>query len=171
MSILRHKISASILFIILYAPILYSVCLQAEKQWHQHQQDLSMQVHTLIQIKIPADDLRWERKQKEIILNGKYFDVKDYQIRDNIAYIIGHFDHKESFFDFAFNYLKNKSNTPGENSMALQELQWFGVFTSIPINPSFSFEAFCFLRNIFFIQPTLFTKHPFQDMAGQPPWS
>ncbi len=170
MRILRHKISAGILFFILYAPFIYSICLQAEKQWHQHQQDISAAEHTMIHIEISVDDFHWERKHKEILLNGKYFDVKDYQIRNNIAYIVGHFDEKESFITYTLHCIQHKTNDD-ENPFAVQELQWFGIFTSIPAKPILSIEAALFISNTFFSEPPLFIKPLFKDVAGIPPWS
>ncbi len=170
-TILRHKILAGILFFILYAPFIYSSILQAEKQWHQHQQDISSASHTLVHIEIPSSHLQWERNHKEIIIDGRYFDVKDCQIRNNIAYIIGHFDEKESFYTYTIHQLQSKANNTGDNSFALQQLQWFSVFTAILSKQTFSINEICFLNNKFFNQPTPNIKHPYRDVAVLPPWS
>ena len=47
-------------------------------------------------ISFPAEQLTWEKKEKEIILDGRMFDIREYRITNGVFTATGYFDEKES---------------------------------------------------------------------------
>lgn len=66
----------------------------------------------LISLTIPANDLHWVRADRELLINGKLFDVKSITIHNNTAFIKGYADEKEVIL---INTIKN--GYQGKNSL------------------------------------------------------
>lgn len=140
------------------------------QQWHQHEQD-SFSLHpTITTIQLPVGSLQWERRGKELFVDGRFFDVLAYKIVDGTAFVTGHYDDQESVLEYALNTLRNNNQTQQGNPFSFQQLQWYSFFVSLP-------PAADDLRsNLFFIPVTQQVYHTpactqtFYEVPGAPPW-
>jgi hypothetical protein len=46
-------------------------------------------------ISIPLKDVNWIKKEKELLINNQYFDVKHYKVQDGQLLVNGYFDNEE----------------------------------------------------------------------------
>lgn len=96
---LIKKISFFILFIAAGAPLFLSAVFLTGRIVIQHNMREKMEKENVITIDIPENDFRWHKKNREIIVNGKMFDVKSLVKVDNIYYVSGLFDEQESILN------------------------------------------------------------------------
>ncbi len=95
---LRQKQQIAALFLLLVSgmPVLLFCYFQAEQIIIRHKvtEDLErMQLQTL---RIPVSLVNWYKKNREIIVDGKMFDVKSYVITGSDAEFTGLFDSEET---------------------------------------------------------------------------
>jgi hypothetical protein len=96
---LTKKISCFILFIAVSAPLFLSAVFLAGRLVIRHEMREKMEMEHVITIDVPANEFRWHKKNREIIINGKMFDVKSIVKDNNIYHISGLFDENESILD------------------------------------------------------------------------
>ncbi len=96
---LTKKISFFILFIAVTAPLFLSAVFLAGRIVIQHEMKEKMEKENIITIDIPENNFRWHKKNREIIVNGKMFDVKSLVKVDNIYQVSGLFDEQESILN------------------------------------------------------------------------
>lgn len=140
------------------------------QQRHQHKQDSFSTRHSITTIQVPADQLHWERKEKELLIDGKHFDVFACKIENGIAQLTGHFDEKEGFFAKALNLLQDKKTTQGENPFAIQQLQWCSFFISLPPASPIQLEFLPYISTVQQFYLTQVYIQPVYDVPGIPPW-
>lgn len=93
----NHTLIAFILLVIILAPLSYSFIFQARQQRIQHRMKEELEHARLHHIIIPAAKLHWVKEGKEILVEGKMFDVKNITFKqDGNAYISGLFDEEET---------------------------------------------------------------------------
>jgi hypothetical protein len=65
-------------------------------------------------IRVPVNEIQWYKKNKEIIISGKLFDIKSVTIKNQVALFKGIFDEKETIIKDQIVHLqqqkKNKDN-------------------------------------------------------------
>jgi hypothetical protein len=136
---LRKKITAMVLLAVMSAPMLVSVYQLVQQQHIQHQVKEQLEIAALETFIIPANELQWVKKDREILLNGHFFDVKSIARSGNSFIVKGLFDHKETTIAKKIEQQAggNNKNT-GHTKTALQFLL-LTVFcktqNSITINP------------------------------------
>ncbi len=96
---LTKKISFFILFIAATAPLFLSAVFLTGRIAIQHDMKEKMEKEIVITIEIPENDFRWHKKNREIIFQGKMFDVKSLVKVDNIYHVSGLFDEQESILN------------------------------------------------------------------------
>lgn len=77
-------------------PIGCMLFLQGAQWYLKHTADRRMGKETVITIAVPAASVQWEKAEKEIVLNGKMFDIKSYSIKDGVFTATGYYDEKET---------------------------------------------------------------------------
>jgi hypothetical protein len=93
---LRKNITALVLLAVMSAPLLISVYQLVQQQYIQHQVKERLETAALETYTIPANELHWIKKDREILLNGHFFDVKSITKAGNSYIVKGLFDHKET---------------------------------------------------------------------------
>jgi hypothetical protein len=58
--------------------------------------EIALEKNELLTIKLPADQVQWYEKGREILVDGKMFDIKSYTVVDNVFIAQGIFDEKET---------------------------------------------------------------------------
>jgi hypothetical protein len=93
---LRKNITALVLLAVMSAPLLISVYQLVQQQYIQHQVKQQLEMAAVETFSIPANELQWVKKDREILLNGHFFDVKSITKSGNSFIVKGLFDHKET---------------------------------------------------------------------------
>ncbi len=93
---LRSRTTIAGFFILLMLiPICWFSALQLRQVIVQHEMMEKLEHAELETLSIPVSELKWYKKNKEIIVNHQLFDVKSIRINNGVAEIKGLFDVKE----------------------------------------------------------------------------
>lgn len=85
------------------APMLASLVLHVQQKQLWHQMEEALERESLVTIRVPATELHWVRKNKELIWQGRHFDTKQVKWDANgICIITGLFDDEEAALESAF---------------------------------------------------------------------
>ena len=145
------KISVSVLLFLIAAPAVFFICFTARQQWIKYDMKQQLEISSLHTITIPINSINWKENNKEILLDGKLFDIASYTISDGQITIHGLFDEEEDNFnrDIKSTLLqKGKSNTQLQN-LAIK-------FLLLPLfNEQF---IFCIQNHLLFA-PDYFATH------------
>lgn len=91
-----RRIAAFIFLLIASAPFLFSFKYLVDEKLIRMESEERMKEEKLQTVTLRANAIRWARYGKEIILDGKYFDIRTYTVQGELATLTGHFDEKES---------------------------------------------------------------------------
>lgn len=111
----KKLFTAYVLLLILATPLFFSIVVLVKQQIAQHQRNEKFSKETLQTIIVSAADIYWVKPEKEILYDGKLFDVKSYISKDGNISLTGFFDHKEDKLVQQIVRLalqKNKSGSP-----------------------------------------------------------
>ena len=81
---------------IMAAPVFLSVKFIIEQTLIEQEVEEKMNSVVLQSITISNADITWVKAGKEILVAGKYFDVKSYEINNGVATLTGYFDNEET---------------------------------------------------------------------------
>lgn len=81
---------------LLALPLLALLLLQGAQLVLKQTAAARMKVELLQTIHIPADEVVWEKEGKEVVLDGKMFDIRDYTLSNGILSATGFFDEEET---------------------------------------------------------------------------
>ncbi len=87
-------ISIGFLFLVA-VPLLYSTVMLVQQKIVHHQSIERLEKTLLQTISISKDEIIWVKANKEILINGKYFDIKSFKSHGNSIELIGYFDISE----------------------------------------------------------------------------
>lgn len=91
----KKIITAFVLLLILAIPLLFSVSVLVKQQVAQSQRNEKFSKEILQTITVSTSAIYWVKPEKEILFNGKLFDVKSYTKNGNSISLTGFFDDKE----------------------------------------------------------------------------
>ena len=119
----------------------------------QYQAKERMEKHALHTLQIKAKDFRWVKAEKEILVDGKMFDVHSYTAHQNMVTVRGLFDEEETAIN---NLLSGQNN----NDRWLTHLLYVGgLVCAIPLSINFSIEFLgCHKKQSFPISSTCVTR-------------
>ena len=95
MYLCKKIIPASGLMLIVALPLFFSVTMLVKQGVLQHQRNEKFNKEILQTITVSAENIYWVKAGKEILFNGKLFDVKSFKTAGSNIYLTGFFDHKE----------------------------------------------------------------------------
>ncbi|MGB5006131.1 MAG: hypothetical protein WBO39_04290 [Ferruginibacter sp.] len=87
--------TAFLLLLLLAIPLFFSVTLLVKQQVMQYQRNERFNKEKLQTISVLSAKIFWVKPGKEILYDGKLFDVKTFKTEDNKITLTGFFDHKE----------------------------------------------------------------------------
>ena len=90
------KITASGFLFLLALPLLLSLFIVIRQKAIQHEAHERLEKTLLQKITLPLDKLHWVEKEREVLIDGKLFDVKSYQVFGNQVQLTGLFDIAET---------------------------------------------------------------------------
>ncbi|MES2646895.1 MAG: hypothetical protein V4717_08485 [Bacteroidota bacterium] len=85
----------------------------------------------IVQLNIPLDQLCWIKKNKELIIEGQMFDVKQITIKAGIATVTGFFDKEE---DKLNKHLSNSLKHQKQSEEGKTTWQMIHLFAGGPVN-------------------------------------
>lgn len=92
----RPLIRAVVLLGIALAPLLFIVCSLIHQQWAKWEMTERLETSRLTTLTIAEKNLHWIKPGKEILINGRLFDIKSSVTRNGICYIKGLYDEEET---------------------------------------------------------------------------
>lgn len=78
------------------APILFMAGLQAFQFYIKQRMEASLERDALHTVTLPAAEVHWYEEGREILVDGKMFDIKTYSIQDGVFTAQGVFDEEET---------------------------------------------------------------------------
>jgi hypothetical protein len=91
----KKIITAFVLLLILAVPLFFSVSVLVKQQIAQYQRNEKFSKEILQTITVSSEAVYWVKAEKEVLFNGKLFDVKSYIKKSNSISLTGFFDDKE----------------------------------------------------------------------------
>jgi hypothetical protein len=91
----KNIITAFVLLLILAIPLFFSVSVLVKQQIAQSQRNEKFSKEILQTITVSSSAIYWVKPEKEILFDGKLFDVKSYSKNGSSISLTGFFDHKE----------------------------------------------------------------------------
>ncbi len=95
MYLIPKKITAWGLLLLVAIPLFFSVSILVRQKILHFQREKKFEKETLQTVVVSAPDIYWVKPGKEILLDGKLFDVKSFTTNDNKISLLGFFDQKE----------------------------------------------------------------------------
>lgn len=92
----KIKIAASFLLLVVLMPLLLSVGYLLKKLVLEKRMENKLEQGSLQKLVLKFNEFQWMKKDKEILIAGKFFDIKSYRIVNNTLEVTGIFDHEES---------------------------------------------------------------------------
>jgi hypothetical protein len=91
----RNQITASVFLLLVAMPVVCAVGLLVKQKILHYQREKKFEKETLQTVVVPAAGIYWVKPGKEILVEGKLFDVKSYAEQNGKISLLGFFDHKE----------------------------------------------------------------------------
>lgn len=149
---------------IIATPLLFIVLLQGLQLYVRHQLKERLEKEAQVHLAIPAGELVWVKRGREILVDGQMFDIKNIRYEGGTALVTGIFDHKES----GIMRLLQQQGQPSKNSRSLAHLfVWLQQFVDTGSSIAFLFwreKATTFAS--FFLAPY---SSPVLALQGPPP--
>ena len=95
----KKKILAFSLLLLVVAPLLFFIGFLVQREIIYHDMMEKLESASLHTITIPLADINWTKKNKEVMIDGKLFDVKYAEIIDNKMKLTGLFDEEETHLE------------------------------------------------------------------------
>lgn len=105
--------TAFVLLLILAVPLLFSISVLVKQQIVQYQRNEKFGKEILQTITVSSTAIHWVKPGKEILFDGKLFDVKSYITRGSSISLTGFFDDKEDKLVQHIVKLALQKNQPG----------------------------------------------------------
>jgi hypothetical protein len=127
----KQIIIAIFLLIVVGIPGILFVYYQAEQAWIRHEMEEKLEHQHLQTIRIPARDVVWYEEDKEIIVDGKLFDVKTQTPDQDMIVFTGLFDDKETLVKNQMEKLQQEQNSDKENETIVVKYVSIELFNEI----------------------------------------
>ena len=113
------KISAFGLLLLVAIPLIFSLTVLVKQKVLHYQRNKKFDKEILQTITVSRENIYWVKPGKEILFDGKLFDVKSFTTDGNSISLLGFFDHKEDKLVQQIVKLakqKNQSGSPLSNT-------------------------------------------------------
>lgn len=91
-----HYIIPLFFLLLTLTPILFMGGLQAFQFYIKQRMEASLETDALHTLTLKASEVKWYEEGREILVNGKMFDIKTYSIENGVFTAQGVFDEKET---------------------------------------------------------------------------
>lgn len=118
-------ISAIGILILLTLPGFLIVHYQLMQLHAQHQMEEKLEKKHIQIVHIPVNEIQWHKKNKEIIIDGKLFDIKSITLLNGVAECQGLFDEKETEIKEMINQLQQQQEK--DNPLNSRTAEFFSL--------------------------------------------
>lgn len=108
--VIKKKILAFAMLLLAAAPLFFILGYLVKREFVYHQMIEKLENNSLHTISIALADINWIKKNKEVMVDGKLFDVKSWEIIDGQAKLTGLFDDEETNLAKEFNSTMHQNN-------------------------------------------------------------
>jgi len=107
----KKNILAFSMLLLVVAPLIFFMGFLVKREIIYHEMMEKLESASLHTITVRVADVNWKKKNKEVVIDGKLFDVKYAEIIDNKIKLTGLFDEEENKLekDFANTFNSNKN--------------------------------------------------------------
>jgi hypothetical protein len=113
MLLMRKKILVAVLLLAVAAPLFFSGVFLLRHKLIQHEMEEQLETASLQTLTLPATTVTWVKKDKEVLINGRLFDVKSISFTQNNITLTGLFDTDEDDLMAAIkDATQQNNNTP-----------------------------------------------------------
>jgi hypothetical protein len=118
----KYKKNTGVFLILLLAlPLIVSICISIKIKWVQHEMLEKMEQSHLHVISIDSNQVKWNIKNKELIIEKQLFDVKYAVNKGSKIVFYGLFDKEETRLEMII----EKSMSSNENSKEINKINLF----------------------------------------------
>jgi len=108
----RKKILAFAMLLIVAVPLFFFFGFLVKQQVIKNQMRANLEISSLKTIIVNEADIKWVEENKEVIIDGKFFDVKSYSSADGKITLTGLFDNDEvKLHEQLKNFIHQKHNS------------------------------------------------------------
>ena len=107
---IKKKILAFAMLLLVAAPLFLILGHLVKRELIYHQMMEKLENNSLHTISIRLADINWIKKNKEVMVDGKLFDVKSWKIIDGQAKLVGLFDDEETKLEKEFSSTMQQNN-------------------------------------------------------------
>lgn len=116
---LKKQTTALGLLLLVALPLLLSVFIFLKQNILQNQRKQRFETEQLQTITVSSENINWEKPGKEVLINGKLFDVKSFKTSGTNIVLTGFYDHKE---DNLVKHIKDLSQQKNNSSGPADQL-------------------------------------------------
>ncbi|MEN9570785.1 MAG: hypothetical protein RL172_2016 [Bacteroidota bacterium] len=161
----RNTFIGALLLALLASPLLCMLVYHIKLAVHTHQAEERMERAQLVTITLPARQLIWVKKNKEILLQGKMFDVKTLHLQNDTAIITGIYDTAEDIIKARILALKKSNNNNSSSPIYPALVQLFSpailtMHTSPGVPTFFLVKQYSPAVPLFYSNPSLSIPTP-----------
>ena len=119
-----RKFYATVLLITCCLPLLFLLFMKIQQNQAQKAMKEKMEGQVLLNVVIPQKDIVWVKKNKEILFQGRMFDIKTISLKDDRYHLTGLFDDKETELARQWQQEQSRQNEKG-NVLVVAFIQLF----------------------------------------------
>jgi len=111
----KKRILALVMLLAVAAPLFFFTCFFAKQKWIEHEMEEQLENTSLRTITVDIVAIQWVKKNKEVLIAGKLFDVRSFKIAAGKITLTGLYDKDEDILNEqmkSFVQQKNGTNTP-----------------------------------------------------------
>jgi hypothetical protein len=121
----KKQLTAFGLLLLVALPLVLSVCMFVAQKTLQSQRQNRFTTEQIQTVVISAEKFAWVQDEKEVLINGRLFDVKSIKKLGQTLELTGFFDHKE---DRIVKHLKNTEQQKNNSNSLLNQLTFNFIF-------------------------------------------
>jgi hypothetical protein len=121
----KKQLTAFVLLLLVALPLALSVCLFINQKILQHQRQQRFATEQIQTVVITAEKFAWVENEKDVLINGRLFDVKSIKKAGQNIELTGFFDHKE---DRIVKHLQNNEQQKNNSSSLLNQFVFNFIF-------------------------------------------
>lgn len=119
----KKKILAIALLLAVLTPLLVFTCFLVKQSCIENEMEDQLKSASLRTISVDITKLIWTKKGKEVLLDGKLFDVRSYTVNDSRVILTGLYDNDEDVLNEQMkNFVQQKNGTTAPLNQAVFNL-------------------------------------------------
>ena len=123
-----HKLITFFLLCLAALPLIFAIFIQISQSVIHDQMREELKENKLVTVRVSTFDLTWTESGKEVIIDGRMFDVEKFAVEGNEVVLTGLFDTDEDDMITMLDGLEK--NSPDATSSTLV-MEWFSLFSFI----------------------------------------